>query len=143
MRLAPAFVVESTSSRAETRRMRRRKERRYHSLSCFLIHICDIWTISHTSFWVSPLYLSALYCYCHVSLILLCFWPVLYDTILCAISMIIILTYIFVQLEEDSVHFDVCLTTPTLLDRFKPLQKILKSKMPNVRRGTVYSHAYM
>jgi large subunit ribosomal protein L1 len=44
---------------------------------------------------------------------------------------------IFSELEADTVNFDVCLTTPSLLDRFKPLQRTLKSKMPNIRRGTV------
>lgn len=42
------------------------------------------------------------------------------------------------QLEEDLLNFDICLTTPSMLDRFKPLQRKLKSKMPNIRRGTVY-----
>jgi large subunit ribosomal protein L1 len=44
---------------------------------------------------------------------------------------------VFLELEADSLNFDICLTTPTLLDRFKPLQRTLKSKMPNIRRGTV------
>ena len=40
-----------------------------------------------------------------------------------------------VQLEEDAVNFDICLTTHSWLERFKPLQMKLKSKMPNIRRG--------
>ncbi|CAI8032670.1 50S ribosomal protein L1 [Geodia barretti] len=44
---------------------------------------------------------------------------------------------IFNELEEETLNFDICLTTPSMLDGFKPLQRKLKSKMPNIRRGTV------
>ncbi|CAI8032668.1 50S ribosomal protein L1 [Geodia barretti] len=46
---------------------------------------------------------------------------------------------IFNELEEETLNFDICLTTPSMLDGFKPLQRKLKSKMPNIRRGT-YVH---
>ena len=35
------------------------------------------------------------------------------------------------------LEFDVCICTPKMLPEFKPLQLILKAKMPTVKRGTV------
>ena len=49
---------------------------------------------------------------------------------------------LYIQLEEESVNFDICLTTPTMLDRFKPLQRILKAKIPNIRRGLTHTHTH-
>ncbi len=47
------------------------------------------------------------------------------------------------QLENESsktLEFDICLCTPGMLDKIKHLQKILRAKMPNFRRGESTLH---
>lgn len=41
------------------------------------------------------------------------------------------------KIKEGDLDFDVCICTPKMLPDFKPLQIILKSKIPTVKRGTV------
>ena len=44
---------------------------------------------------------------------------------------------LFCQLDagDSSLEFDVCLCTPEMYEKMKHLQKKLRSKMPNQRRG--------
>jgi large subunit ribosomal protein L1 len=44
---------------------------------------------------------------------------------------------LLLQLGEGNIKFDVCLASESMYDSLKPLQQILKNKMPHPRRGTV------
>ncbi|XP_048590037.1 50S ribosomal protein L1 [Nematostella vectensis] len=43
---------------------------------------------------------------------------------------------LFEQVKEGTLSFDQCLSTLDMLDKVKPLQRILRQKMPTTRRGT-------